>query len=307
VISQRHSYALTSSSEEVCGEDQQETATADSTSTASDALSMYLREIRAVPLLTPAEEVTLAQRIEQGDPEALQHFILANLRLVVSIAKRYQGRGLSLPDLIQEGNIGLIRAVQKFDWRRGCRFSTYARWWIERPITRALLRGGRMVRLPFLLGRTMTRTHEAGERLAQKLGYSPSDEQLASAVGTSTATLHEILTLSAAPVSLESTVGEEDTDVLADLLPDEKATDPEAAICARTLYEAANHVLETALTERERLVLQLRFGLSDGQEHSCEEIGEYLQVNRDRVRQIEAAAVRKLRSSDAVAYLRELR
>src|SRR5712692_547182 len=249
---------------------------------ADDALATYLREIRPVPLLTAPQEVDLAQRIEAGDEAAMQHFILANLRLVVNIAKKYQGRGFSLLDLIQEGNIGLMRAVQKFDCRRRYRFSTYATWWIRQAITRALAERSRTIRLPILMGQAITKVRDATERLTQKLGRDPTEEQVAEELGV--------------------TVTE-----LGDLLPDENAIAPEERAFERTLKEEANHALEETLSHRERLVLQLRFGLGDGQVYPLEKIGEQLGLTRERVRQIENEALRKLRAAAATAHLKEFR
>ena len=274
---------------------------------ADDALATYLREIRPVSLLTAAQEIELAKRIEDGDEDAMQHFILANLRLVVNIAKKYQGRGFSLLDLIQEGNIGLMRAVQKFDWRRGFRFSTYATWWIRQAITRALAERSRTIRLPILMGQAITKVRDASERLTQRLGRDPTEEQVAAELGVSVTELDEMLRSSAAPVSLETPVGEDETDVLGDLLPDENAIAPEERAFERTLKEEANHALEETLSHRERLVLQLRFGLGDGQVYPLEKIGEQLGLTRERVRQIENEALRKLRSAAATAHLKEFR
>ncbi len=274
---------------------------------ADDALATYLREIRPVPLLTAQQEVDLAKRIEDGDEDAMQHFILANLRLVVNIAKKYQGRGFSLLDLIQEGNIGLMRAVQKFDWRRGYRFSTYATWWIRQAITRALAERSRTIRLPILMGQAITKVRDATERLTQRMGRDPTEEEVATELGVTVTELDEMLRSSAAPVSLETPVGEDETDVLGDLLPDENAIAPEERAFERTLKEEANHALEETLSHRERLVLQLRFGLGDGQVYPLEKIGEQLGLTRERVRQIENEALRKLRSAAATAHLREFR
>jgi len=274
---------------------------------ADDALATYLREIRPVPLLTAEQEIELAKRIEAGDEAAMQHFILANLRLVVNIAKKYQGPGFSLLDLIQEGNIGLMRAVQKFDWRRGFRFSTYATWWIRQAITRALAERSRTIRLPILMGQAITKVRDATERLTQKLGRDPTEEEVAHELGVTVSELDEMLRSSAAPVSLETPVGEDETDVLGDLLPDENAIAPEERAFERTLKEEANHALEETLSHRERLVLQLRFGLGDGQVYPLEKIGEQLGLTRERVRQIENEALRKLRSAAATAHLKEFR
>jgi RNA polymerase primary sigma factor len=273
---------------------------------ADDALATYLREIRPVPLLTAAQEIDLAKRIEDGDEDAMQHFILANLRLVVNIAKKYQGRGFSLLDLIQEGNIGLMRAVQKFDWRRGFRFSTYATWWIRQAITRALAERSRTIRLPILMGQAITKVRDASERLTQRLGRDPSEEEVADELGVTVTELDEMLRSSAAPVSLETPVGEDETDVLGDLLPDENAIAPEERAFERTLKEEANHALEETLSHRERLVLQLRFGLGDGQVYPLEKIGEQLGLTRERVRQIETRTLRRLAAAGEHADLRHL-
>ena len=270
-----------------------------------DSLAAYLREIRPVPLLTAEQEVELAQRIEVGDEEAMQRFVLANLRLVVNIAKRYQGRGFSLLDLIQEGNTGLMRAVQKFDWRRGFRFSTYATWWIRQAITRALAEHARTIRLPILMGQALTKVRDASERLTQRLGREPTESELADDLGITISQLAEMLRTSAAPVSLETPVGEEDSDLLGDLLPDVNAIPPEERVFEQTLKEEASHALAKALTPRERLVLELRFGLGDGHVYPLDAIGEQLGITRERVRQIENEALRKLRTSLATVHLKE--
>ncbi len=284
-----------------------EEAASDEEGGVDDGLATYLREIRPVSLLTADKEVELAKRIEAGDTDAMQHFILANLRLVVNIAKKYQGRGFSLLDLIQEGNIGLMRAVQKFDWRRGYRFSTYATWWIRQAITRALAERSRTIRLPILMGQAITKIRDASERLTQELGREPTDDEIAVELGVSVAELDEMRRNAAAPVSLETPVGEDETDVLGDLLPDENAEAPEDRAFEKTLKEEASHALEETLSARERLVLQLRFGLGDGQVYPLERIGDQLGLTRERVRQIENEALRKLRSAAATAHLKDFR
>jgi RNA polymerase primary sigma factor len=272
-----------------------------------DSLTVYLREIRPVPLLTAEQEIELAKRIEAGDREATQRFILANLRLVVNIAKKYQGRGFSLLDLIQEGNTGLMRAVQKFDWRRGFRFSTYATWWIRQAIGRALAERSRTIRLPIVMGQTVTKVREASERLTQLHGREPTDLELAGELEVSLNELHEMLRMAATPVSLETPIGSAETDMLGDLLPDVNAIAPENRIFEETLKHEAGLALEELLTPRERLVLALRFGLGNGQVYPLSEIGDQLGLTRERVRQIENEALRKLRASEAMVHLREFR
>ncbi len=255
-----------------------------------DAITEYLREIGRVPMLSHTQEVELAQRIESGDKEAVQQFVLANLRLVVSIAKRYVGRGLTLLDLIQEGNIGLMRAVQRFDWRRGHRFSTHATWWIRQAISRAVADKGRAIRLPVYVNTALNRVRRERQRLVQELGRDPSQEELAQAVGIEVHRLHELESAPGAPISLESPVGEDEEQELGDVLADDTSTSPEEAATAHTRAQEIRDVMADVLTPREQLVLELRFGLSNGHTWPLEQVGRQLGITRERVRQIEARA-----------------
>ncbi|HEX9413124.1 MAG TPA: sigma-70 family RNA polymerase sigma factor, partial [Ktedonobacterales bacterium] len=222
-----------------------------------DAITAYLREIGRVPMLSHAQEIDLAKRIEAGDKEAVQQFVLANLRLVVSIAKRYVGRGLSLLDLIQEGNIGLMRAVQRYDWRRGHRFSTHATWWIRQAISRAVADKGRAIRLPVYVNTALNRVRRERQRLVQEWGRDPSESELAEALSMDVERLHELEAAPGTPISLELPVGEDEEQELGDVLADEASTSPEEAATVRTMKAEVQEVLEDVLTSRERLVLQL--------------------------------------------------
>jgi RNA polymerase primary sigma factor len=262
-----------------------------------EAIRQYLRDIHDYPMLTPAQEVALALRVEQGDPDAVQHFMLANLRLVVSVAKGYVGRGLPLVDLIQEGNIGLMRAVRKFDWRRGYKFSTYATWWIRQAITRAILDKGRLIRLPVHVAETLSKLNGVQVRLAQELGRDPSDAELAAAVHLSVGRLRGLRQAALAPASIDEPLGEDGDRCMADLVEDSSAAAPDAAAGRHDLSLATRRTLAKALTARERLVVELRYGLADGERYQLERIGERLGLTRERVRQIEARALDKLRAS----------
>jgi len=270
----------------------------------SDAVMTYLREIGRVPMITHDREIDLAKRIESGDRDAKKQFVLANLRLVVSIAKRYVGRGLSLLDLIQEGNIGLIRAVQRYDWRRGHRFSTHATWWIRQAISRAVADKGRTIRLPVYVNTALNRIRRERQRLLQELGREPSELELAEATGLDPVRMVELQAAPGAPVSLELPVGEDEEQELGDVLPDTEAASPEDVATTQTLKDEVQRVLESVLTPREQLVLQLRFGLGNGQAHPLEQVGRELGITRERVRQIEAGALAKLRQPPVLDRLR---
>src|SRR5512146_1199924 len=269
-----------------------------------DAITAYLREIGRVPMLSHAQEIDLAQRIEAGDKDAVQQFVLANLRLVVSIAKRYVGRGLSLLDLIQEGNIGLMRAVQRYDWRRGHRFSTHATWWIRQAISRAVADKGRTIRLPVYVNTALNRVRRERQRLVQEMGRDPTEQELADALGMDVERLHELEAAPGAPISLELPVGEDEEQELGDVLADENSTSPEEVATTRTMKQEVQDVLEDVLTPRERLVLQLRFGLGNGHTYPLEQVGRQLGITRERVRQIEAGALAKLRHPKVLERLR---
>ncbi len=269
-----------------------------------DAITAYLREIGRVPMLSHAQEIELAKRIEAGDKEAVQQFVLANLRLVVSIAKRYVGRGLSLLDLIQEGNIGLMRAVQRYDWRRGHRFSTHATWWIRQAISRAVADKGRAIRLPVYVNTALNRVRRERQRLVQEMGREPTEQELADALGMDVDRLHELEAAPGTPISLELPVGEDEEQELGDVLADEASTSPEEVATTRTMKAEVQDVLEDVLTPRERLVLQLRFGLGNGHTFPLEQVGRQLGITRERVRQIEAGALAKLRHPKVLERLK---
>jgi RNA polymerase primary sigma factor len=270
----------------------------------SDAVMTYLREIGRVPMITHEREIELAKRIEAGDRDAMKQFILANLRLVVSIAKRYVGRGLTLLDLIQEGNIGLIRAVQRYDWRRGHRFSTHATWWIRQAISRAVADKGRTIRLPVYVNTALNRIRRERQRLLQELGREPTEMELAEATGLDPIRMIELQSAPGAPVSLELPVGEDEEQELGDVLADTESASPEELATTQTLKDEVQRVLESVLTPREQLVLQLRFGLGNGQAHPLEQVGRELGITRERVRQIEAGALAKLRQPPVLERLR---
>jgi RNA polymerase primary sigma factor len=263
--------------------------------TATDLVQTYLREIGSVPLLSTEKEIELAQRVEQGDETAIQEFVLANLRLVVSVAKKYLGRGLSLLDLIQEGNIGLMRAVHKYDWRRGYKFSTYAVWWIRQAITRAIADKSRTIRLPVHMGEALSKMYGVTQRLTVDLGREPTEEELAAALGTGAMEIRQALKATRTPVSLESPVGEEEEGELGDFIVDESDKAPDERAYERMLREETRVIMDETLTDRERLVLQLRFGLGNGHVYPLEKIGEKMGITRERVRQIESQALHKLR------------
>lgn len=260
----------------------------------SDPVRMYLKEIGRVPLLSAADEIDLAKRIEEGDEEAKRRLAEANLRLVVSIAKRYVGRGMLFLDLIQEGNLGLIKAVEKFDYRKGYKFSTYATWWIRQAITRAIADQARTIRIPVHMVETINKLIRISRQLLQELGREPSAEEIATEMDLTPEKVREIQKIAQEPVSLETPIGEEDDSHLGDFIPDDDALAPADAAAYELLKEQLEDVLDT-LTEREENVLRLRFGLDDGRTRTLEEVGKVFGVTRERIRQIEAKALRKLR------------
>lgn len=260
----------------------------------NDPVRMYLKEIGRVDLLSAEEEVELATRIEQGDEEAKRRLAEANLRLVVSIAKRYVGRGMLFLDLIQEGNMGLIKAVEKFDYRKGFKFSTYATWWIRQAITRAIADQARTIRIPVHMVETINKLIRVQRQLLQELGREPTPEEIGKEMDLSTEKVREILKIAQEPVSLETPIGEEDDSHLGDFIEDQEALAPADAAAYELLKEQLEDVLDT-LTDREENVLRLRFGLDDGRTRTLEEVGKVFGVTRERIRQIEAKALRKLR------------
>ena len=260
----------------------------------SDPVRMYLREIGKIALLTAAEEVELAKGVEAGDAKAKAHLVDANLRLVVSIAKRYAGRGMMFLDLIQEGNLGLLKAVEKFDYSKGYKFSTYATWWIRQALTSAIADQARTIRIPVHMVETINKYIRISRQLLQELGRDPTSEEIAHRMGLSVARVREIMKISQEPVSLETPIGEEEDTRLSDFIEDEAAPDPADAASMLLLKEQISEVL-TTLAPREAEVLRLRFGLVDGRSRTLEEVGQNFGVTRERIRQIEAKALRKLR------------
>lgn len=259
-----------------------------------DPVRMYLKEIGKVPLLTAEEEIELAKRMEAGDEKAKQKLAEANLRLVVSIAKRYVGRGMLFLDLIQEGNLGLIKAVEKFDYNKGFKFSTYATWWIRQAITRAIADQARTIRIPVHMVETINKLIRVSRQLLQELGREPMPEEIAKEMDTTVDRVREIMKIAQEPVSLETPIGEEEDSHLGDFIEDHDAPAPADAASFTLLREQLEEVLET-LTVREKKVLELRFGLEDGRSRTLEEVGQHFGVTRERIRQIEAKALRKLR------------
>ena len=267
---------------------------ADSNYSTDDPVRMYLKEIGKVPLLTADEEIELATRMSEGDEEAKRRMAEANLRLVVSIAKRYVGRGMLFLDLIQEGNLGLIKAVEKFDYTKGYKFSTYATWWIRQAITRAIADQARTIRIPVHMVETINKVIRVSRQLLQELGHDPSAEEIAKEMGMPVEKVRDILKIAQEPVSLETPIGEEEDSHLGDFIPDEDASEPSEAASFSLLKEQLMEVLDT-LTPREKKVLELRFGIVDGRTRTLEEVGKEFNVTRERIRQIEAKALRKLR------------
>jgi len=281
---------------EVVEDDEELVATAEAIDSVSldDPVRMYLKEIGRVALLRAEQEVEYAKLIEQGDEDAKNALTEANLRLVVSIAKKYIGRGMSFLDLIQEGNMGLIRAVEKFDYHKGFKFSTYATWWIRQAITRAIADQARTIRIPVHMVETINKLVRVSRRLLQELGREPTDEEIAEEMGITPEKVREITKVSQDPVSLETPIGEEEDSHLGDFVEDKEATAPSDAASLTMLRTEVEDILDT-LTPRERRVLQLRFGLIDGHQRTLEEVGKRFGVTRERIRQIEAKALRKLR------------
>ena len=269
-----------------------------------DPVRMYLKEIGKVPLLSPDDEIELAKKIELGDEEAKKKLAESNLRLVVSIAKRYAGRGMQLLDLIQEGNLGLIKAVEKFDYRKGYKFSTYATWWIRQAITRAIADQARTIRIPVHMVETINRLVRTQRQLVQKLGREATPEELAKELDMPVERVREIMKISQDPVSLETPIGEEEDSPLGDFIQDNNVEVPADAATYTLLHEQLMDVLST-LTEREQKVLRLRFGLDDGRPRTLEEVGRQFNVTRERIRQIEAKALRKLRHPSRSKILKD--
>ncbi len=269
-----------------------------------DPVRMYLKEIGKVSLLTPEEEIQLAIRMADGDEEAKRRMAEANLRLVVSIAKRYVGRGMLFLDLIQEGNLGLIKAVDKFDYTKGYKFSTYATWWIRQAITRAIADQARTIRIPVHMVETINKVIRVSRQLLQELGHDPSAEEIAEEMGLPVEKVRDILKIAQEPVSLETPIGEEEDSHLADFIEDDNAAEPAEAASFTLLKEQLMEVLST-LTPREEKVLRLRFGLEDGRTRTLEEVGKEFNVTRERIRQIEAKALRKLRHPSRSKKLRD--
>lgn len=268
-----------------------------------DPVKLYLKEIGNFPLLSMDEEIELSKRIEAGDEMAKKILTESNLRLVVSIAKRYVGRGLSFLDLIQEGNLGLIKAVDKFDYKKGYKFSTYATWWIRQAITRSIADQSRTIRIPVHMSEVINKTYRVSRTLLQELGREPTEQELAEAMNLPIEKVREILKISADPISLDTPIGEEDDSHLGDFIKDESIVGPEEAAAYSILQDQIKTLLDT-LTEREQRVLILRFGLQDGRMRTLEEVGREFNVTRERIRQIEAKALRKLRHPSRAKMLR---
>ena len=269
-----------------------------------DPVRMYLKEIGKVPLLSADEEVELAKRMAEGDEDAKKRLAEANLRLVVSIAKRYVGRGMLFLDLIQEGNLGLIKAVEKFDYHKGFKFSTYATWWIRQAITRAIADQARTIRIPVHMVETINKLIRVSRQLLQELGREPTPEEIAAKLDMPVERVREILKISQEPVSLETPIGEEEDSHLGDFIQDDNVPVPAEAAAQTLLKEQLDEVLDT-LTEREQKVLRLRFGMNDGRARTLEEVGKEFDVTRERIRQIEAKALRKLRNPSLSRKLRD--
>ena len=272
--------------------------------TTTDPVRMYLKEIGKIPLLSAEEEIELAKRISEGDEEAKKRMIEANLRLVVSVAKHYLGRGMQLLDLIQEGNMGLLKAVEKFDYTKGYKFSTYATWWIRQSITRAVADQARTIRIPVHMVETINRVSRTSRSLVQELGREPTLDEISDALGIPQEKIAEVMKIAQDPVSLETPVGEEDDSHLGDFIPDSDVTEPAESASYNMLRQQLTEVMQT-LSPRECKVLRLRFGMEDGRAHTLEEVGKEFDVTRERVRQIEAKALRKLRHPSRSKLLKD--
>jgi RNA polymerase primary sigma factor len=269
----------------------------------NDPVRLYLREIAETALLTHAQEIDLAKRVEDGDLQAVQQFVRANLRLVVSIAKRYVNRGLTLLDLIQEGNIGLMRAVQKYDWRKGFRFSTYATWWIRQAITRSIADQARTIRVPVHMTETVNKLARTSRKMLHELGREPTNEELAERIGLSLQKVQQVMKIAKEPVSLETPVGDEEDAHLGDFIQDKDAVAPLDAAVQSSLRATTSRIL-ASLTAREERVLRMRFGIGMNTDHTLEEVGQQFSVTRERIRQIEAKALRKLKHPSRSRELR---
>ncbi|HDG62009.1 MAG TPA: RNA polymerase sigma factor RpoD [Thermotoga sp.] len=276
----------------------------DSTSV-KDSIKMYLKEIGKIPLLTPSQERELARRAQMGDKKAREKLITANLRLVVSIAKRYIGRGLPFLDLIQEGNIGLLKAVEKFDWRKGYKFSTYATWWIRQAITRAIADQARTIRIPVHMVETINKLNRLIREYYQEHGEQPSTEELAKMMGKPVEKIEEILEAAKETISLEAPIGEDEDSTIGDFVADDSIPSPKKEAMRMLIREEVEKVLRT-LNPREAMVLKMRYGLLDGKAKTLEEVGQYFNVTRERIRQIEVKALRKLRHPSRSKYLKAL-
>ena len=280
------------------------TDTGDISSTTQDPVKMYLKDIGKVPLLSAEEEIELAKRMEAGDEAAKKKLAESNLRLVVSIAKRYVGRGMLFLDLIQEGNLGLLKAVEKFDYRKGYKFSTYATWWIRQAITRAIADQARTIRIPVHMVETINKVTRVSRDLLQKLGREPLPEEVGEVMGLPKERVQEIMKIAQEPVSLETPIGEEEDSHLGDFIQDESIPTPVEATNQTLLHEQLDEVVST-LTEREQRVIKLRFGWDDGRPKTLEEVGKEFNVTRERIRQIEAKALRKLRHPNRSRKLKD--
>ena len=285
-------------------ESNEELLNVDESAPLSDPVRMYLKEIGKIDLLSAEEEQEIGKRMSEGDEAAKKRMIEANLRLVVSIAKRYVGRGMHLLDLIQEGNIGLLKAVDKFDYSKGYKFSTYATWWIRQSITRAVADQARTIRVPVHMVETINKVAKASRSLVQELGREPNVREISERIGISEEKVSEVMKIAQEPVSLETPVGEEDDSHLGDFIPDSDAKEPAESASYNMLRQQLNEVMET-LTPRECKVLRLRFGLEDGRPHTLEEVGKEFDVTRERVRQIESKALRKLRHPSRSRILKD--